>query len=127
MNERILVIDDEAQLLHAIKRYFTREGFIVDCATELEEAEALLAHLDYRVVIADLSLSEHSGTEGLEIIRFVRSHQRNVGVILLTGHASDAAEREALRRGCNVLLHKPWPLSELALIATGLMKGVAAC
>ena len=72
MSKRLLVVDDEETILFAIDRYFSHIGFIVDCARELEEAEALATCTAYDLVIADLSLSENGSTEGLEIIRYVR-------------------------------------------------------
>ena len=121
--KRILVVDNEDSILFAVKRYFVRAGFSVDCARELEEAEALAAHNEYRLVIADLSLSEHGSTEGLEILRFIRSHCPCTRIILLTAYGSPRIEREAFRRGCDAFLHKPKPLDEIARIAADLTGG----
>ena len=125
MVKRLLVVDDEETILFAIDRYFTRIGFKVDCARELEEAEALATCTSYDLVIADLSLSENGSTEGLEIIRYVRRNCPTARVILLTAHGSPVAEKEAFRRGVDVFLHKPKPLAEIAHIATALLEGVA--
>ena len=61
---RLLVIDDEDSIRFAMKEYFEVHGYRVDCAREAEEAEALLAHLRYDVVIADLQLSGILRLEG---------------------------------------------------------------
>lgn len=123
VSKRILIVDDEESILFAVKRYFTRMGFGVDCARELEEAEALVAHTAYNLVIADLSLSDSGSAEGLEIIRFVRRHCPAARVILLTAYGSPSVEKEALKRGADVFLHKPKPLAELATIVTQLTEG----
>ena len=120
--QRLLVIDDEETILFALERYFRRIGYQVDCARELEEAEALATHTEYTLVIADLSLSD-SGTEGLEIIRYLRSTSPQANVLLLTANGSEAVEREAYRRGVTALLHKPQPLAELARVASQLGGG----
>ena len=126
MTKRILIIDDEPAIRHAVDRYLTRAGFDVQCARELEEAEALLAHVPYDLVIVDLSLSGHpSGTEGLELVRFVRRHRPSTRVIVLTAHGSPWVEKEARRRGCDALVHKPKPLSELARLAMELIGSAA--
>lgn len=122
-SKRILVVDNEDAILFAVKRYFVRAGFSVDCARELEEAEALAAHNTYHLVIADLSLSEHGSTEGLEILRFIRSNSPCTRIILLTAYGSPRIEKEAFRRGCDVFLHKPKPLDEIARIAADLTGG----
>jgi DNA-binding response OmpR family regulator len=122
VSKRLLIVDDEESIRFAVKRYFTRIGFEVDCARELEEAEALAAHTQYGVVIADLSLSDSGSTEGLEIIRYVRRSCPTARVILLTAHGSPSVEKEAYRRGADAFLHKPKRLPELALIVDQLME-----
>jgi len=119
MKKRLLVVDDEEAILFALERYFKRIGYAVDCARELEEAEALANCTEYAVVIADLSLSD-SGTEGLEILRYLRWNCPKARVILLTAHGSTAVEREAYRRGASALLHKPKPLADIARLAAEL-------
>ncbi len=120
--QRLLIIDDEETILFAIERYFRRIGYQVDCARELEEAEALATHIEYSLVIADLSLSDN-GTEGLEIIRYLRATSPLANVVLLTANGSMAIEREAYRRGVTAMLHKPQPLAELARLASQLGGG----
>ena len=100
-----------------MKRYFARCGFTVDCARELEEAEALTAFNEYDVAIVDLSLHDHSGKEGLEILRHLRRSRPRTRTILITAHGTPSIEREAFRRGCDAFVHKPKPLAELVKIA----------
>ena len=121
MSKRLLVVDDEESIRFAVQRYFTRIGFDVDCARELEEAEALVTHTSYSVVIADLSLTDSGSSEGLEIVRFVRRACPNARVIVLTAHGSPSIESEAYRRGADAFLHKPKRLQELADIAERLV------
>ena len=117
--KRLLIVDNEPTIVFALRRYFTREGFAVDCAAELEEAEALVTYTPYDLVIADLSLTANGSTEGLEIIRYVRSITRcGARLILLTAHGTPSVEREAYRRGADAFLQKPQPLAEIAHVAT---------
>ena len=118
---QLLIIDDEDTILFALKRYFAKLCYCVDLATELEEAEALLTHNRYDLVIADLSLTAGGGTEGLEILRFLRGKSPATRAILLTANGTAAVESEALRRGAQAVLHKPQPLSELARLAGNLL------
>ena len=117
MTKRLLIVDNEDTILFALQRYFTRVGFHVDCAKELEEAEALAAYTKYDLVIVDLSLTDTGSTEGLEILRHLRSTRSGARVILLTAYGSKAVEREAYRRGADAFLHKPRPLAEIARVA----------
>jgi DNA-binding response OmpR family regulator len=125
MTPRILVVDDEQPILSAIREYFTPLGHEVDCARELEEAEALLSHVRYALLIADLRLTGSQSAEGLELIRFAREHSPWTRTILLTAHGSEDVARVALGRGVDLVLEKPQPLSSLAAVAAELMRGAA--
>lgn len=129
MRMRILVVDDEEPILFAIRDYFEPLGWQVDCAQELEEAEALLSHIRYTLLIADLRLTGIHSNEGLELIRFVRERSPWTRVIVLTGYGSVEIEGEAVGRGVDAFLQKPQPLAALADIAarlTGNVTGMVA-
>lgn len=117
----MLVVDDEKTITFAIQNYFTRGGYRVDCAQELEEAEALLANVHYDVVIADLRLTGVHGSEGLEIVRSVRERYPKTRVILLTAYGSPEIEAAAVRYGVDSFLQKPRPLAELAQVVFDVM------
>lgn len=120
MKPRLLVVDDEEAILSAIREYFQPLGYDVDCARELEEAEALLVHIRYALVIADVRLTGVHGNEGLELIRFIRERSPWTRIIVLTGYGSTEIEMEAIGRGVDAFLQKPQPLAELAAIAANL-------
>jgi DNA-binding response OmpR family regulator len=120
MKPRLLVVDDEESILSAIRDYFEPRGYEVDCARELEEAEALLSHIRYALLIADLRLTGIQGNEGLELIRFVRDRSPWTRTIVLTGYGSTEIEMEAIGRGVDAFLQKPQPLAALAAIAANL-------
>jgi DNA-binding response OmpR family regulator len=118
---RLLIVDDEESILLALQEYFTSYGFLVDCARELEEAEALLSRIAYALVIADLRLTGVYGIEGLQLIGFVREHSPTTRVILLTAYGTPEIEREARRLGVDAFIYKPKPLPELAQVVHGLL------
>jgi DNA-binding response OmpR family regulator len=120
MKPRLLVVDDEESILSAIRDYFEPRGYEVDCARELEEAEALLSHIRYALMIADLRLTGVQGNEGLELIRFARERSPWTRTIVLTGYGSTEIEMEAIGRGVDAFLQKPQPLAALAAIAASL-------
>jgi DNA-binding response OmpR family regulator len=117
---RILIIDDEAAIRFALSDYFRECGWAVDSAAEKEEAEALLAHTEYAVVIADLRLTGIYGIEGLDIIQCSRHLRPETRVVLLTGNGTPEIEAEARRRGADAFLHKPLPLPELERVVADL-------
>lgn len=112
--KRLLVVDDETVILFAVRRYWERLNFIVDCAREREEAEALLATRHYDAVIADLRLTGIQGAEGLDVLTFVRAHCVGTRVILLTAHGSQEVEDRARALGVDRFFRKPQPLEVLA-------------
>jgi len=119
---KILVVDDEDPIRFAMSEYFLRHGYEVDCAQEKEEAEALLAHNCYSVAIVDLCLNGTDGTEGLEIMRFLRQRCPGTKVVVLTAYGSAEIVREAAKQGVDVFLHKPMPLLEVKKIVSELVE-----
>lgn len=113
MSQRILIIDDDEQLSDAYKEYLCAQGHAVDCAQELEEAQALLTHLAYSVVITDLRLSK-LGFGGLDIIRYIRELALSTKVIVFTGYGWPELKAEATAQGVDAFLRKPTPLATLA-------------
>ncbi|HXH62686.1 MAG TPA: response regulator [Gemmatimonadales bacterium] len=121
----ILVVDDEESILFAMEQYFTACGCTVDCARELEEAEALLTNIRYQLVLADLRLSGIHSAEGLDLVSMVRECCPNTRVIVITAFGTTEMEQEAVRRGADAFLHKSTPLPQLAQVARKLV-GCAA-
>jgi len=111
---RLLLVEDEPTALAALRKFFNSIGFQVDCARELEEAEALIATTDYDVVIADLRLTWSYAVEGLEILRFIRQNSRHTHVIILSAHATPDIRDSADALGADAFIAKPTPLPQIA-------------
>ncbi|HXO22324.1 MAG TPA: response regulator [Thermoanaerobaculia bacterium] len=122
MSHKILIVEDEDSISFALRRFLSMRGFDVDCASELEEAQALVAHVPYAAVVADLRLTCVHGAEGLEMISHVRKHAPGTRTILLTAYGSPEIEAEARSRGVDAVLPKPQPLGELADLLTALVE-----
>jgi DNA-binding NtrC family response regulator len=119
----LLVVEDELAVQAALKKYFVAAGFDVDCAGELEEAEALLATGAYDVVIADLRLSRgQAATEGLEILRYIRRHSRGTRVVVLSAHAGADLRHCADSLGAAAFLQKPMSLPQIAATVARVLK-----
>jgi DNA-binding response OmpR family regulator len=107
MKTKILIVDDLKEILQTMSRYFTIHGYDVDCASEREEAEALIDANSYSVVITDLHLTPVKSNEGLEIIRVLRHESPQTKVIMLTAYSTEEVEKEADRYGISAFLRKP--------------------
>ena len=112
MTERILIIDDDEQLIKVYKEHFTELGYHVDCASEIEEAQTLLAHFQYSVIITDLRLSK-LGFDGLSLVKHVREQALPTRVVVLTGYGWPEIKAEARAQGVDVFVQKPTKLSSL--------------
>jgi len=113
MKPRILIVDDLKDILTTLSRYFAGYGFDVDCATEREEAEALIGINKYVMVITDLHLTPVRSNDGLEIVRLLRHESPETKIIMLTAYANEEVEKEASRYGIACFLKKPVSLSVL--------------
>jgi DNA-binding response OmpR family regulator len=116
---RVLLVDDEPSLLFAIRDFLTSEGFQVECATEREEAQALLLNITFDVAVTDLRLTPLNPVEGLQLASFIRERVLPTRVIVLTAVASPEAEAEAKRIGVDAYLRKPASLRGLATLIRG--------
>ena len=115
MKTRILIVDDLKEILLTMRRYFAIHGFDVDCASEKEEAEALIGANGYSVVITDLHLTPVRSNEGLEIVRLIHHESPETKVIMLTAYSTGEVEKEADRYGISAFLRKPVSLPVLRL------------
>lgn len=122
---RILVVDDECTILFAMKQFLSRGGWVVDCAIEREEAEALIAIETYAAVIADLRLLGSDSGDGLDVVLAARERSRDTRIVLLSAYTTPEIEQVARQRGADVVLRKPRPLREIAHCVASLL-GVAA-
>jgi DNA-binding NtrC family response regulator len=119
---RLLVVDGEESICFSMKEYFTLQGYKVDTALELEEAEELVKATDYNVVIQDLRLGPAQKPDGFEMIKFIRGQNPHTRIIILTAYGSAEMEKEALGCGADAFLRKPKPLSHVAQVVQGLIE-----
>jgi len=107
---RILVADDQADVLEALRLLLKPEGFIIDTATSPQQLLRQLELKDYDVVLMDLNYTRDttSGREGLDLITDVRARDRHLPIVVMTGWGSIDTAVEAMRRGARSFVQKPW-------------------
>ena len=106
---RILVVDDEPQLLRALGTNLKARGYQVDLAPTGEAALTLAARKHPDVVILDLGLP---GIDGVEVIRGLRGWTR-VPIIVLSVRETERSKVEALDAGADDFVTKPFGMDEL--------------
>ena len=119
---RLLIVDDEESICFSMSEYFSLQGYKVDTASEVDEAEKLLDAANYKVVIQDLRLSMHNSHDGLDMIKSIREHNPQTRIIVLTAYGSAEIEEEARLCGADAFLRKPKPLSQVAQVVQGLIE-----
>lgn len=118
----LLVVDDEESICFSMRDYFSQQGFKVDTAREMEEAEGLIKTTDYNVIIQDLRLGLARHPDGIDIIKLVHKRNPETRIVVLTSYGSPEAEAEARRAGADAFLRKPKPLSQVAQVVQALIE-----
>ena len=121
MGERVLIIEDEPMLADALSEFLSGKGYEVHCAAEREEAEALLAHYVYALVITDLALSP-LGLSGVDVLDCIADRATRPKVIVYSGHVDPELTSRLEHHGVDVFLQKPQPLEEVARVAALLLR-----
>jgi CheY-like chemotaxis protein len=116
---RLLVVADDEAILLPIAQYLRARGLDVVVASEAEEAEALLDHEPFDLLVLDLSLSRF-GRGGLEVLRSIHAAHPWLPLVALSAEAGAEVE-EAGRLGADAVLVQPQPLSELAHVVETLV------
>jgi DNA-binding NtrC family response regulator len=118
----LLIVDDEESIRFSMGEYFSRHGFEVDTAREIEEAEKLIEKTDYKVIIQDLKVGITRDHDGMNIIKLIHRRSPETRIVVLTAYGSAEVEAEALRSGADAFLQKPKPLSQVAQVVQGLIE-----
>ena len=109
----VLCVDDEANILHALKRALRKEGYRLLTAGSGEDALALMAENDIHVVISDQRMPKMSGTE---FLARVKDDYPDAIRIILTGYTEVDSITESINRGhIYKFLLKPWNDQNLKL------------
>ncbi|HUF49107.1 MAG TPA: sigma-54 dependent transcriptional regulator [Vicinamibacterales bacterium] len=107
---RVVVADDQVNILDAIRLLLGGEGY--DVATAASPAELLtrLEQSDFDVAIIDLNYTRDttSGHEGFELLDRIAAIDPTLPVLVMTGWSSVAGAVEAMRRGARDYIEKPW-------------------
>ncbi|MFL5763520.1 MAG: response regulator transcription factor [Bacteroidia bacterium] len=107
---KILVIEDEKDLLDSIKIYLESEGFLCETASDFRKALEKLELYDYDCVVLDLTLP---GGNGLELLETLKKKRSEAGVIIVSAKNSLDDKLKGLELGSDDYLTKPFHLSEL--------------
>lgn len=115
---RILIADDNKDVLQAIRLALKAEGFQADTVTTPADALKRLEQNNYDTALIDLNyhLDTTSGREGIELLEKIREKEPELPVVVMTAWATIDVAVECMRRGANDFLQKPWDDERLIAI-----------
>jgi DNA-binding NtrC family response regulator len=115
---RILVADDQADVLAAIRLLLKTEGFDLDTAASPSDVVKAIDSQEFDVVLIDLNYARDttSGAEGLDLLARIRSVDPTLPVVVMTAWGSVDLAVEAMRRGARDFIQKPWDNARLLAI-----------
>jgi len=108
----ILIVDDSAVIRMTIGEYLRIFGYAIDAAENAEQALSILQSKKIDVVITDIKMN--GGMDGLELTGQIKKSYDS-DVIVITGHSKDYSYEEAIDRGADDIVFKPFNPEELLL------------
>jgi DNA-binding NtrC family response regulator len=115
---RVLIADDQNDVLEAIRLLLKSEGYVTETARSPNEILVALQSRDFDALLMDLNYARDttSGREGLDLLQRVPAIDATLPVIVMTAWASIDTAVEAMRRGAHDYLEKPWDNARLLAI-----------
>ncbi len=112
---RVLIADDQPDLLDALRLLLKGEGMQMETVTSPEAALAELSTHPYDLLLMDLNYTGDttSGTEGMDLLSRVQAIDSSLPVVVMTGWGSVHLAVETMRRGVRDFVQKPWDNTQL--------------
>lgn len=107
---RILLVDDEKVVRKSLSLYLTRVGFTVDEADNGLMAQEFLEKDDYFLVFTDITMPQMNG---LDLLMYINSLERDIDVVMITGHMNIDYAINAIKKGAFDYLKKPFLLENV--------------
>mgnify|MGYP006277255375 FL=1 len=106
----VLIADDQADILHALRVLLRGEGCKVKTAGTPDEVLDAVAHKAFDVALLDLNYARDttSGREGLDLLKSIRKIDADLPLVVMTAWASIDLAVECMREGAVDFLQKPW-------------------
>ena len=109
----ILVVDDEETIRFCLREALEVEGYKVYTEENGENSLKLIKKVIPDLIVLDLKMP---GMNGLDLLREIKSHDQNILVILLTGHATVDTAVNAMKAGAFDYLQKPFKMDHIKVV-----------
>jgi DNA-binding NtrC family response regulator len=118
INARILVADDQRDVIEALRLLLKREGYDIAASSSPAAVLDALYGGDFDAVLMDLNYARDttSGEEGLDLLSRIHMLDSTLPVIVMTAWGSVDLAVEAMRRGARDFVQKPWENARLVAV-----------
>jgi DNA-binding response OmpR family regulator len=116
---KALVADDDPRILQLVTDWLEHHQFQLDTVSDGVQAQEMLGHSQYDVLIFDWDMPKMSG---VELVKWYRSKGGTTPILLLTGKSSIDEKEDGFRAGADDYLTKPFDLRELSARITALLR-----
>ncbi|MCS7190704.1 MAG: ATP-binding protein [Fimbriimonadales bacterium] len=120
MRERVLIVDDEEDLRYIYVRQLRGDGYLLDTASDGEEAIEKIRTNEYAVILTDMRMPRK---DGLAVIAAARDHLPDAEIIVLTGHGSLENALQAFKAG-NIFEYLLKPLDDIGVLNTVVARAI---
>ena len=110
---RILVVDDEERICEAVKRALERSGYQVDTRLSALDALETVRNGAPDMVICDIKMPD---MDGMSLLERIKEHDPNIPVLIITGYASIESAVEAVRKGAQEYIPKPFSPAQIRFL-----------
>ena len=112
---RLLIADDQRDVLEALRLLLKPEGFAIEAVTSPSGVLDALESREFDAVLIDLNYTRDttSGQEGLDLLSRIQATDSTLPVIVMTAWGSVDVAVEAMRRGARDFIQKPWENARL--------------
>jgi len=107
---KLLIIEDDENILSLLQRAFSEDGYVVDSAMDGEEGEYLAVMNSYDIIILDWMLPLK---DGIEVISSLREKKITTPTIMLSAKGETEDKIAGLKHGADDYLSKPFSFAEL--------------
>ncbi|MBI5249852.1 MAG: sigma-54-dependent Fis family transcriptional regulator [Desulfomonile tiedjei] len=109
---RILIVDDEPNMLHMLSSILKQAGFEPTCAEDARRALELVDDGDFDFILSDVRMP---GMDGIQLVENLRSRRIDSIVILMSAYGNVGLALEAIRKGAYDYISKPFKTDEVVL------------
>lgn len=115
----ILIVDDDQELRENLQEVLVRQGYSVDLAKNGSEALELVTHQNFDLILLDLIMP---GMSGLETLLLLQRQKPQIRVVLMTAFSTIENAVEAMRRGADDYLTKPFKSADLLMTVSRVLE-----